>query len=281
MNTPLTLKRKKPLGDRFIPKAICSNLYDLYFAEDKQEAEKQRKDSSNQRSEGFDNNSENYISLLQSHLLGCETATIKKGTFQRTKTKKKKKLMRFGHEDRAKTLEETILKRLDDGLETTYKKAETNYRRKISKHPCKILDAPGLQDDYYLNLMDWSRKNQLAIGLDNLVYLWSASNSKVSRLCEYPEDKICSVSWSDSGRHTAVGITSGEVEVFDSVKMKPVRIFEGHSGRVGSLDWNGYILASGSRDRSILLRDVREPRDYFAEFHVRKNQKIEPKNQKF
>lgn len=29
-------------------------------------------------------------------------------------------------------------------------------KRKISKTPFKILDAPALQDDFYLNLLDWS-----------------------------------------------------------------------------------------------------------------------------
>jgi cell division cycle 20-like protein 1 (cofactor of APC complex) len=52
--------------------------------------------------------------------------------------------------------------------------------------------------------------------------------------------------------------------VFDAVKLQPIRTFEGHSGRVGSIAWNGYIIASGSRDRNILLRDVREPKDYFC-----------------
>jgi cell division cycle 20-like protein 1 (cofactor of APC complex) len=28
--------------------------------------------------------------------------------------------------------------------------------RKISKIPFKVLDAPSLQDDFYLNLIDWS-----------------------------------------------------------------------------------------------------------------------------
>jgi hypothetical protein len=27
------LKKKGAVGDRFIPKAVCANLYDLYFAE--------------------------------------------------------------------------------------------------------------------------------------------------------------------------------------------------------------------------------------------------------
>jgi len=31
--------------------------------------------------------------------------------------------------------------------------------RKISKIPFKVLDAPALQDDFYLNLLDWSESN--------------------------------------------------------------------------------------------------------------------------
>lgn len=44
----------------------------------------------------------------------------------------------------------------------------------------QVLDAPSLQDDFYLNLVDWSSQNVLAVGLGTCVYLWTASNSKVS-----------------------------------------------------------------------------------------------------
>lgn len=37
----------------------------------------------------------------------------------------------------------------------------------------------------------------------------------------------------------------------------------GHTARVGALAWNEHILTSGSRDRSILHRDVRQPDQYF------------------
>jgi len=33
--------------------------------------------------------------------------------------------------------------------------------RKIPKVPFKVLDAPELQDDFYLNLVDWSSSNIL------------------------------------------------------------------------------------------------------------------------
>lgn len=54
--------------------------------------------------------------------------------------------------------------------------------RKISRIPFKVLDAPELQDDFYLNLVDWSAQNVLAVGLGSCVYLWSACTSQVS-LC--------------------------------------------------------------------------------------------------
>jgi len=53
--------------------------------------------------------------------------------------------------------------------------------RKISATPFKVLDAPDLQDDFYLNLLDWSSQNMLSVGLGAAVYLWSACTSQVSR----------------------------------------------------------------------------------------------------
>jgi len=43
------------------------------------------------------------------------------------------------------------------------------------------LDAPELKDDYYLNLLDWSAKGQLAIGLEGKVYLYSPEG--INLLC--------------------------------------------------------------------------------------------------
>ena len=51
--------------------------------------------------------------------------------------------------------------------------------RKISKIPFKVLDAPELQDDFYLNLLDWSSQNVLSVGLGTAVYLWSACTCQV------------------------------------------------------------------------------------------------------
>lgn len=41
-----------------------------------------------------------------------------------------------------------------------------------------------------------------------------------------------------------------------------VRRLDGHDSRVGSMAWNSTLLATGSRDKTILQRDLRVGRDY-------------------
>jgi len=86
----------------------------------------------------------------------------------------------------------------------------TTKRRKINKLPCKVLDAPALQDDYYLNLIDWSTQNYLDVGLASSVYLWNDNNSKVTKLCDLGiSDSATSVSWSLKGPLFGLGTNSG------------------------------------------------------------------------
>jgi cell division cycle 20-like protein 1, cofactor of APC complex len=130
--------------------------------------------------------------------------------------------------------------------------------RRIPKVPYKVLDAPSLVNDYYLNLIDWSAKDVLAVGLGERVYLWNARDSTVTQLVELGKgDNIASVSWSMSGKRLAVGSTHGEVSVMDAETCKSVRTFRGHRGRVGALSWQSHLLATGGKDGTIFLRDVR------------------------
>ncbi|XP_059351001.1 fizzy-related protein homolog [Daphnia carinata] len=133
--------------------------------------------------------------------------------------------------------------------------------RKIAKVPFKVLDAPELQDDFYLNLVDWSSQNVLSVGLGACVYLWAAATSQVTRLCDLaPEgDSVTSVAWAERGHLVSVGTHRGTVQVWDVTAGKRIHTLEGHTARVGALAWNGDLLASGSRDRLILQRDIRTP----------------------
>lgn len=136
---------------------------------------------------------------------------------------------------------------------------KTHKLRKINRVPTKVLDAPSLYDDFYLNLIDWSSSNLLAVGLSNCVYIWNASNSKVVRLVELSEnDLVTSNCSSPTSNVLGVGTHSGEVQLWDCNKYRKIITFKGHAGRVGAIAWNNdNILASGSRDKTVLIRDVR------------------------
>ena len=50
--------------------------------------------------------------------------------------------------------------------------------RTIARAPVHILDAPEMLEDYYLNLLDWSRTNTVGVALNKAVYLWQAATGK-------------------------------------------------------------------------------------------------------
>ena len=64
----------------------------------------------------------------------------------------------------------------DEDIQMVNSQTQLKSVRKIPKEPFKVLDAPNLQDDFYLNLLDWSSTNILAVGLNGAVYIWSASS---------------------------------------------------------------------------------------------------------
>ena len=69
-------------------------------------------------------------------------------------------------------------------LETpiSHPKKKCFLERTISKNPFKVLDAPFLQDDYYLNVIDWSRTNDLAVALGPAVYTWNFDSNSIKKI---------------------------------------------------------------------------------------------------
>lgn len=139
-------------------------------------------------------------------------------------------------------------------------KPKKQYRH-VPQHPERILDAPELVDDYYLNLLDWGSENVLAIALGTTVYLWNAGTGDINELTQTdsnnPEDFVTAVQWAADGKHVAVGTNLGSVEVHDADRLKRLRVMRGHASRVSSLAWNGGHVSSGSRDSTIMNHDVR------------------------
>ena len=111
--------------------------------------------------------------------------------------------------------------------------------RPVPTKPSRILDAPDIVDDYYLNLLSWSSSNVLAVALANNVYLWNAATNEVSELLQLEQgDCVTSVSWAPGGSHLCVGTDSAAVQLWDASRMALVRSMRGHTARVGSLAWN-------------------------------------------
>ncbi|XP_036410690.1 cell division cycle protein 20 homolog [Megalops cyprinoides] len=135
----------------------------------------------------------------------------------------------------------------------------TKKTRYISSAPDRILDAPDLRNDFYLNHMDWSSQNLLAVALHNSVYLWNANQGDITLLMmmEREEDYICSVSWIKEGNYLAIGTSDHKVQLWDVENQKRLRSMASHSARVCALSWNNHILSSGSRSGQIHHHDVR------------------------
>ncbi|KAL3341813.1 hypothetical protein AABB24_026037 [Solanum stoloniferum] len=139
---------------------------------------------------------------------------------------------------------------------------QTNENRRYRKFPLKAsraLDAPLLSDDYYSNVMDWGKSNILAVVLGSILYIWNAQVQKAGVLMEVKREDDCptSVAWSDDGKIVAVGCDSSKLQLWDAETSRLVRDLQGHQSRVGCVAWNGHILTSGSKDRSIINHDVR------------------------
>ena len=131
--------------------------------------------------------------------------------------------------------------------------------RLIPKSPDKILDAPDIVDDYYLNLLDWSPSNVLAVALGQSVFLWNATTGATHKLVETVGNGniITSLRWG-AGNTLAVGTHCAEIQLWDVASNAVVRSLRGHVSRVASLSWaSPHALSSGSRDALILNHDVR------------------------
>jgi len=91
------------------------------------------------------------------------------------------------------------------------------------------------------------------------VYLWNAETGEILPLHTTTEDDniVTSVSWSTESNVLAVGVNAAEVQIWDTEAVKQIRTLKGHTNRVGATSWCGNILASGSRDSSILIHDTR------------------------
>lgn len=139
--------------------------------------------------------------------------------------------------------------------------AVTNRSRKIATQPERVLDAPGMVDDFYLNLLSWSVLNVVAVALSENTYIWRADTGTVVLVGEAPEGSyVSSVDFSNDGAFLGIGVGTGDVELWDVETGQKLRSMSGHQAQIAALSWHAHILSSACGDGSIWHHDVRVAR---------------------
>ncbi|KAI4315346.1 hypothetical protein L6164_028165 [Bauhinia variegata] len=250
-------------SDRFIPSRSGSNfaLFNI-------------PPPTNSPAEGREDSSSTYTTLLRAALFGPDTGVVPPVTPEKRSLSinpPSRNIFRYKTETRQPM--HSLLPFVYDDVVTGATHSPVKTPRKVPRSPYKVLDAPALQDDFYLNLVDWSSHNVLAVGLGNCVYLWNACSSKVTKLCDLGiDDSVCSVGWAQRGTHLAVGTSNGKVQIWDASRCKKIRTMEGHRLRAGALAWSSSLLSSGGRDKNIYQRDIRAQEDFVSKLSGHKSE---------
>lgn len=147
-------------------------------------------------------------------------------------------------------------------VSSTYSFGEPNTKSKqifqIPSEPFRILDTPGIQDNYYSNVLAWSSLNFISICLSNVIYLFNYETSEFDQLYEADDDEnITSLTYSLDGTTLGIGNDQGILRVLDIASTKMIVSKRIHNDRITCMDWGRHGLLTGSKDKKILNNDVR------------------------
>ena len=279
--SPNVLKSEK-LSDRFIPLNKGINLMEKFNLTNK--FNEVNENMNIDKNSGEDNNeSENrntliYNELLKSNVLkennislinklnnNCKIDFNKENQNEIIKTK----LFSWKKEIKPKSnFCQELFNNQKENLNNINNNSEFKNQKKVSQKPYKELITSNLIDDFYLNLLDWSSNDQIAVGCTTSVVLWNNNKTQSEILLNYPcenleesenyvEKYVSSLIWSNEGDKLAVGHSLGCVEIYDVNKKKLIANYGGHTGRVGVVSWYRNIISSGSKDCNIITRDIR------------------------
>lgn len=107
----------------------------------------------------------------------------------------------------------------------------------LTEVPFKILDAPGLRNDYYSNLVCWANlSDTIAAGLGSVVYCWSESLGTIP-LQSFGNELISALSYSNND-YLAVGTKESRILLYEpnSVYIVATFLLKNHSS-ICSIKW--------------------------------------------
>lgn len=125
-------------------------------------------------------------------------------------------------------------------------------KRAVPTTPFRVLDAPGLRDDYYCSLIAYSpHTNSLAVGLHSDVYSWTEAGG--ARPFEpWSTSHVTSLAFSclQGGNNIlAIGRIDGSLSLWDHTEPTP-RIERPHNAGVACVAWKP-VISNRSSSRSV------------------------------
>lgn len=114
-----------------------------------------------------------------------------------------------------------------------YKKKKSNIK---SNSPYKILNAPALRNDFYCNLISWSKlTGKLAVGMGWQVCLWTEYDGYL--LLDLPKDqKVSCVAFSD-GMNLIVSSSDGSIRLFTQELESELDVYSTAGKNICSITW--------------------------------------------
>ena len=149
-----------------------------------------------------------------------------------------------------------------------FKNSKNDFNSKIlTNQEEQIIQLSGVENDFYTHMVDSVSKKHIAFGLFKHLVLF---NTETGLFCKPtintprsdPEyGNLCSLSVNTpKPEQFALGDTNGFISLLDINKTIISKIILTHQDRIGSIKFHPtkpYLLASGSKDYSVVLQDLR------------------------
>ena len=132
------------------------------------------------------------------------------------------------------------------------------FSKKLPEKPYKVLDAPGLENDFYLNQLDVAKNDLLSAALGGKVYILNLTNDTKPICLNYKfESKVTSLSFSNCCSFLSIGTDKGRVSIWDTLTQKLVHEFDTIQSKIGCMNWNSNLLTCGYKKGNIVSYDSR------------------------
>ena len=167
------------------------------------------------------------------------------------------------------------------GMSLKRRMVQDKNHRPICTKPIDVKDCPDFLDDFYLNLVSWSKDNVLAVALYQQVWLYNCETHAIAQLVEYrrssngssgeslpvlyePDEYVTSLEWCTQPEKThylLVGSNRGVIYMYDTIAMAMVTGMNTYRRDISTLSWNNHTscFASGGAKKDILIHDIRIP----------------------